>query len=77
MQETPETQIRSLGWADPLEEEMATHSSIPCLENPMDGGAYRQRQAAVRGVAKGWTRLKRLSTHMYTYGWLTFLYSRN
>ena len=28
MQETEETQIRSLGWEDPLEEEMATHSSI-------------------------------------------------
>ena len=29
MQETQETQVRSLGWEDPLEEEMATHSSIP------------------------------------------------
>ena len=26
MQETKEMQIRSLGWEDPLEEEMATHS---------------------------------------------------
>ena len=28
MQETQETQVWSLGWEDPLEEEMATHSSI-------------------------------------------------
>ena len=28
MQETQETWVRSLGWEDPLEEEMATHSSI-------------------------------------------------
>ena len=28
MQETQETRVRSLGWKDPLEEEMATHSSI-------------------------------------------------
>ena len=28
IQETQETQVRSLGWEDPLEEEMATHSSI-------------------------------------------------
>ena len=28
MQETQETLVRSLGWEDPLEEEMATHSSI-------------------------------------------------
>ena len=32
-------QVRSLGWEDPLEEEMATHSSIlawriPCTEEP-------------------------------------------
>ena len=26
-QETQETQVRSQGWKDPLEEEMATHSS--------------------------------------------------
>ena len=28
MQETQETQVRSLNWEDPLEEEMAAHSSI-------------------------------------------------
>ena len=32
-----ETQVRSLGWEDPLEEEMATHSSI--LAWRMDRGA--------------------------------------
>ena len=34
-----ETLVRSLGWEDPLEKEMATHSStlawkIPCTEEP-------------------------------------------
>ena len=28
MQETQETQVRSLVWEDPLEEKMATHSSV-------------------------------------------------
>jgi len=28
MQEMQEMQVRSLSWEDPLEEEMATHSSI-------------------------------------------------
>ena len=28
----PETQIRSLGWEDPLEKGMATHSSILAWE---------------------------------------------
>ena len=28
MQETQEMQVQSLGWEDPLEKEMATHSGI-------------------------------------------------
>ena len=39
MQETQEMGVRSLGQEDPLEKGMATHSSISCLENPMDKGA--------------------------------------
>ena len=31
-----ETWVQSPGWEDPLEKEMATHSSISCLENFMD-----------------------------------------
>ena len=34
------------GWEDPLEEGMATHSSISFWENPMDRGAW---QATVQG----------------------------
>ena len=34
MQEMPEMQVRSLGQEDPLEEEMATHSSILAWEIP-------------------------------------------
>ena len=29
-----ETQVRSLGWEDPLEKEMATHSSAPAWKIP-------------------------------------------
>ena len=43
-----ETQVRLLGWEDPLEKEMATHL-CSCLENPMDRGAW---QATVPGVAR-------------------------
>ena len=35
-----ETWVRSLGWKDPLEKGMATHSSIIFLENSMDRGAW-------------------------------------
>ena len=31
-----ETQAQSRGLEEPLEEEMATHSSIPAWKNPMD-----------------------------------------
>ena len=32
MQELQEMQVRSLGWEDPLEKEMVTHSSIVAWE---------------------------------------------
>ena len=35
-----ETQVRSLGREDPLEKEMATHSSTLVWKNPVDGGAW-------------------------------------
>jgi len=47
-----ETQVQSLGQEDPLEEEVATHSSILAQKNPMDRGAS---WATVHEVAKSWT----------------------
>ena len=44
-----ETWVRSLGWEEPLEEGMTTHSSILAWRIPMDRGDW---QAAVHGVAK-------------------------
>ena len=60
MQETQEMWVRSLGWEDPLEEGMATHSSIltwriPWTEKP--GGL------TVHSVTQSWTQLKQLSMH--------------
>ena len=43
---------RSLGWEDPLEEGMATHSSYSCLGNPTDRGAW---WVTVHGVTKSQT----------------------
>ena len=34
MQQTQETRVRSLGWENPLEEEMATYSGILAWEIP-------------------------------------------
>ena len=44
-----ETSVPSLGWDDPLEEGMASHSSILAWRIPMDRGAW---WAAVHGVAE-------------------------
>ena len=58
---------------------MAPHSSTLCLENPMDGGAWK---AAVHGVAKSLTQLsdftftfhfhaleKEMATHSKVLAW--------
>ena len=57
-----ETQVRSLGWEDPLEKDSGLGRSpgegngnplrYSCLENPMDGGAW---WATVHGLAKSQT----------------------
>ena len=44
-----ETWVRSLGWEESLEEDMAIHSSILTWRIPMDRGAW---WATVSGVAK-------------------------
>ena len=49
-----ETWVQSLGWEDPLEEDMATHSSILAWRIPIDRGAW---QATVHGVVTSQTGL--------------------
>ena len=44
-----ETWVRSLGWEDPLEQSMATHSIVLAWRNSMDRGAW---QATVYRVAE-------------------------
>ena len=55
----------SLGWEDPLEEGMATHSSILAWRILMDRGAW---QATVHGVSKNQT-LNTLRTLTFAYSW--------
>ena len=54
-----ETRVQYLGWKDPLEKEMATHSSILACRIPMDRGAWR---AIIHGVAKESDTTEPLST---------------
>ena len=49
-----ETLVQSLGWEEPLEECMATHSSILAWQISMDRRAW---QATVHGVKKNQTLL--------------------
>ena len=51
--------MQSLGQEDPLEEGMATHSSILAWRIPMDRGAW---QAIVPKVAESQTQMKQLIT---------------
>ena len=50
MQETP---VPSLGWEDPLEEELAAALQYSCLEHPMD---ERNLWATVHAVPKSQTQ---------------------
>ena len=54
MQEMPETRVPSLGWEDPLEEDMATHSSIVVWRIPWTEETVGHSPQD----PKSWTRLK-------------------
>ena len=54
VQETLEMRIWSLDQEGPLEEKMATHSSILAWKNPMGKGAW---QVTAQRVTKSWTQL--------------------
>ena len=56
-----EIESRSLGWKDPLEKEMATHSKILAWEIWTEG----TWQASVHGVAKESDMTQRLNNNMY------------
>ena len=46
-------QVRSLGWEDPLEEDVATHSSILAWRIPMDKGAWWATAHGVLDMTEG------------------------
>ena len=52
VQETQETQVRSLGWEDPLEEGTVIHSSILAWRIPWT------EEPGVHGDVQSWTQLK-------------------
>ena len=63
-----ETWVQSLGWEDPLEKGMATHSSMLAWRIPMDKGAW---QATVHWVIK--VRHDWMTQHRATTGFTRLL----
>ena len=59
-----ETRVGSMGQEDPLEEEMATHSSILAWKNAMDRGAW---WATVGGGHKELDTTERTHTHTHIH----------
>ena len=62
-----ETWVQPLGWEDSPGERNGNPLQYSCLENPMDGGAWR---ATVHGVAKSRTRLSDWTELNYLFCYL-------
>ena len=57
MQETQDTQVRSLGWEDPLEKKMATHSNILAWKAPWTERLVQSRLQSRESQRLSWTQL--------------------
>ena len=60
VQETEETWVQTLGWKDPLEEEMATHCSVLAWEIPWTEEPRRLRFIGLQRVGHNWSNLARM-----------------
>ena len=58
----PETRVRSLGWEDPLEKEMATHSSILAWEIP-----WMEEPGELQSMDRVVNSRRRLSDFTFTF----------
>ena len=65
VQESPERRVQSLGQEDPLEEGMATHSSILAWRIPWTEEPGELQSIASQRVRHDWSDL--LHTHVYMY----------
>ena len=66
-QETQETQVQSLDWKDPLEKEMATHSSILGWEIPRteeSGGLQSIGSQSVRHHKLSSRNVKKINSNL-------------
>ena len=66
-----ETWVQSLGWEDPLEKEMATHSSTLAWKIPWTEKPGRLQSVGLQRVGHDWATSLSLFTpyHSYTHSW--------
>ena len=69
-----ELRVQSLGWEDPLEKEMATHSSILTWEIPWTSGGLHPMEAQT--VEHNWSTLAWSIYKRQTKFWLWLAYSK-
>ena len=74
MQETQDTRVWSLGWEDPLEEDIANFSSIFAWEIPWTEGDW---WATVHGDTKSQTQLNDLTQRSTDFNLKLLLFSRS
>ena len=67
MWETRETWVGSWGQEDPLEEGIATHSSILAWRIPKDRGAWQATVHRVKRVGRNWAT--KYSTAQHSLSW--------
>ena len=72
-----ETQVWSLGWEDPLEEEMVTHSSVLAWKI-----SWTEKPGGLQSSPKGHKEsdlIEHLNTHthQWTYGWFMLMVGRS
>ena len=69
MQEIQEMQVQSLGWEDPLEKEMATHSSILAWRIPWTEEPGRLQSMVSQRVRYDWAH-----THIFFFFLILFYF---
>ena len=67
MQETQERQVMSLGWEDPLEEGMATHSSILAWRIPWTEEPGGLQSIGLQRVRHDWSNLAHVILSTYDF----------
>ena len=71
-----ETQVRSLVWEDPLEKDMATHSSILAWRIPWIEKSDRLQSMGSQRVRNNWVTNTHTHTHTHTHTYLLLISRR-